>query len=79
MAKVRTDGLIWGLKFNRYICFCFMAIWPYLAEIQQIPYLTLKIQSQGQNKSQPKSNQVICRSGPSIHPKMKEIQEFDQK
>ena len=119
MAKVKPDGHIWGLDFNRYVCFsfhgnrtilgrdianfmfdlensrsrsspgsnpmvtfevqssidmfafCFVAIGPFLAEIQQIPYLTLKIQGQGQDENQPKSNQVICRSGPTIVPKMK--------
>ena len=35
---------------------------PFLAEIKQIPYLTLKIQSQGHKENQPKSNQVIYKS-----------------
>ena len=88
--------------------FRFVAIGPLLVEIQQIPYLTLKIQGQGHGQGQtwwlhlrpwaqsicllfipyltlktegqghdehwPKSNQVIYRSGPTIMPRMKEIQ-----
>ena len=73
MAKVKSNGHIWGLEFNKYgFFFCFMAIWPFLAEIQQIPYLTLESLGQGHGKNWPKSNQVIYRSGPSILPKMKE-------
>ena len=51
--------------------FHFMAIGPFLAEIYQIPYLTLKIQGQGCDENQPKSNQVIYWSGPISMPKMK--------
>ena len=95
MARVKSDGHIWGLKFNRYACFwfhgnltildrdvtnsifdlesskssswprsnpmvtfealrsinmfayCFVTIAPSLAEIEQILYLTLKIQGKG--------------------------------
>ena len=43
------------------------------------PYLTLKIQGQDHNENQPKSNQVIYRSGPTILPKIKEIQKIVQK
>ena len=49
----------------------FVAIRTFLAEIEQIPYLTLKIQGQGHNNNRPKSNQVIYRSGPTIVPKIK--------
>ena len=59
--------------------FRFVAIGPFLAEIQQIRYLTLKIQGQGRDKNEPKSNQVICRSGPTIVPKMKKILKVVQK
>ena len=52
---------------------------PFLAEIQQIPYLTLENLGQGHNENQPKSNQVIYRSGPTIMPKMKEIPKVVQK
>ena len=33
MAKVKPDGHIWCLEFNRYGCSCFVAIGPFLAEI----------------------------------------------
>ena len=33
IAKVKSDGHIWGLKFNQYIVICFVAIGPFLAEI----------------------------------------------
>ena len=59
--------------------FRFVAIGPFLAEILQIPYLTLKNLGQGHNENRPKSNQVIYRSGPTILPKMKEIQKVVQK
>ena len=38
-----------------------------------------KNQGQGHNENRPKSNQVINRSGPTIVPKMKEIQKVVQK
>ena len=59
--------------------FCFVVIGPFLAEIWQIPYLTLKNLGQGHDQNQPKSNQVIYRSGPTIVPKMKEIQKAVEK
>ena len=59
--------------------FRFVAIRPFLAEILQIPYLTLKNLGQGHDENRPKSNQVIYRSGPTIVPKMKEIQKVVQK
>ena len=39
----------------------------------------MKIQGQGHDENRPKSNQVIYRSGPTIVPKMKEIQKGVQK
>ena len=33
MAKVKLDGHIWALEFNRYVSFRFVAIGPFLAEI----------------------------------------------
>ena len=57
----------------------FAAIRPFLTEIWQIPYLTLKNLGQGHDENRPKSNQVIYRSGPTIVPKMKEIQKDVQK
>ena len=59
--------------------FRFVAIRPFWAEIWQIPYLTLKNLGQGHDENRPKSNQVIYRSGPTIVPKMKEIQKVVQK
>ena len=59
--------------------FRFVAIGPFLAEIKQIPYLTVNVQGQGQDQNRPKSNQVIYRSGPIIVPKMKDIQKVVQK
>ena len=59
--------------------FRFVAIGPFLAEIKQIPYLTLKNLGQGHDQNWPKSNQVIYRSGPTIVPQMKEIQKVVQK
>ena len=63
MAKVKPDGHILGLDFNRYVCFLFLAIGLFLAEILQIPYLTLNIQGQCHNKNRSKSKPVIYRSG----------------
>ena len=68
-----------ALKSIDMFAFRFVAIGPFLAEIQQIPYLTLKIQGQGHDENWPKSNQVIYGSGPTIMPKMKEIQKVVQK
>ena len=59
--------------------FRFMAMGPFLAEIYQIPYLTLENLGQGHDENRPKSSQVIYRSGPTIIPKMKEIQKVVQK
>ena len=59
--------------------FRFVAIGPFLAEIYPIRYLTLKIQGQGHDENRPKSNQLIYRSGPTIVPKIKEIQKVFQK
>ena len=59
--------------------FCFVAIRPFLAEIEQIPYLTLKILGQGHDENRRKSIQVIYRSGPTIVPRMQEIQKVVQK
>ena len=56
--------------------FRFVAIEPFLAEIEQIPYLTLKIECQGHNKNQPKSDQVIYRPEPSILLKWKKSEKL---
>ena len=39
--------------------YSFSGNWTILAEIQQIPYLALKIQDQDLNKNEPKFNQVM--------------------
>ena len=59
--------------------FRFVVIGPFLAEILQILYLTLQNLGQGHDENRPKSNQVIYRSGPTIVPKMKEIQKVVEK
>ena len=56
MAKVKPSGHIWGLEFNRYVCFSSRGKSPLLAEMWQIPYLTLKIQGQGHDENRTKSN-----------------------
>ena len=74
MAKVKPGGHIWGLKFNRYVCLSFRGnrtffhIWPWKFKVK----VTTKIH-------QNLSNQVIYRSGPTIMPNMKEIQNAVQK
>ena len=52
MTKVQFDDPIWGLELNQYVCFCFVAMRPFLAEIKQISYLAL---TKGHDESQPKS------------------------
>ena len=79
MTKVKSDDHIWALEFNRYACFLFGGNRTFLAEILQIPYLTLKNLGQGHDENRPKSNQVIYRSGPTIVPKIKEIKKVVQK
>ena len=76
MAKVKPDGHIWALEFNRYCCFSFRVNrtifgWDIANSIFDL--------GQGHNENRPKSNQVIYRSGPTIVPKMKEIQKVVQK
>ena len=72
--KVKSNGHIWGLEFKWYVCFCFVAIGPFLAEIYHITYLILKIQGQGHKENWLKSHQVIHKS--LIQPKIKENQNF---
>ena len=59
--------------------FRFVAIGPFSAEIWQIQYLTLKNLGQGHDENQLKSNLVIYMLGPTIVPKIKEIQNVVQK
>ena len=116
IAKVKPDGHIWGLKFNRYVCFSFRGNrtifgWDIANSMFDLensrsrswsnPMVTFEAQnfidillfvlwqsdhiwlrySKGQdhNENQPKSNQVIYGSGPTIVPKLKEIQKVVQK
>ena len=69
MAK--PDGQIWGLEFNRCVCLSFRGNrtnfgWDIANSILDLENL--------RSRSRRKSNQVIYRSGPTIVPKMKEIQ-----
>ena len=70
MAKVKPDGHIWAPEFNRYVCFSFHGNrtifgWDIANSIFDL--------EKSRSRSQPKSNQVIYRSGPTIMPKIKEI------
>ena len=69
MAKVKSDGHIWGLDINRYVCFLFRGHF----------FIDLEIQGQSHDENRPKSNQVIYRSGSLILPRMKKIQKCVQK
>ena len=78
MAKVKPDGHIWGLEINRYVCFSFRGNhtifgWDIANSIFDLE------NSRSRSENQPKSNQVIYRSGPRIVPKIKEIQKVVQK
>ena len=71
MAKVKPGGHIWALKFSRYVCFSFRGNqsifgWDIANSIFDL--------EKSRSRSRRKSNQVIYRSGPTIVPKMKEIQ-----
>ena len=76
MAKVKPDGHIWAQEFNRYVCFSFRGNrtifgWDIANSIFDLEKST--------SRSRPKSNQVIYRSGPTIVPKIKEIQKVVEK
>ena len=76
MAKVKPDGHIWALEFNLYVCFSFRGNrtifgWDIANSIFDL--------EKSRSRSRRKSNQVIYRSGPTIVPKMKEIQKVVQK
>ena len=51
MAKVKPDGHIWALEFNRYVCFSFCGNRTIFGW-DIILYLTLKIQGQGHGQGQ---------------------------
>ena len=73
MARAKSDGHIWGLEFSRYVCFLFRGNRAILAEIKQIPYLTLEIQGQGHDDNPRKSKKVIYRSWSLILPKKNRV------
>ena len=66
MVKVKPDGHIWGLEFNRCVCFSFRGNRTIFGWDIANSILNLKIQGQGHDQNWPKSNQVIYRSGPAI-------------
>ena len=79
MAKVKPNGHIWALEFNQYVCFLFRGNrtifgWDIANSIFDLEKL-----GQGHYQNRPKSSQVIYRSGPTIVPKMKEMQKVVQK
>ena len=76
MVMVKPIGHIWGLEFSRYVCFSFCGNqtifgWDIANSIFDL--------EKSRSRSRRKSNQVIYRSGPTIVPKMKEIQKVVQK
>ena len=52
MVKVKPIGHIWGLEFMRYVCFSFRGNRTTFGWVQEIPYLTSKIQGQGHAQGQ---------------------------
>ena len=79
MAKVKSEGHIWGLGFNQYICFSIRGNRTISGRDIANSIFDLEIQGQGHDEKRSTSNQVICRSGPIIVPKIKEIQNVVQK
>ena len=79
MPKVKPDGHIWALKVNRYVCFSFRGNQTIFGWDIANSIFDLEDLGQGHDKNQPKSNQVIYRSRPTIMPKMKEIQNVVKK
>ena len=66
-------------QFNRYVCFLFCGNQTIFGWDIENSIFDLVNQGQGHNKNQPKSNQIIYRSGPTIVSTMKEIQKVVQK
>ena len=80
MAKVKPDGHIWALEFNRYICFSFHGNRTIFGwDIANSVFDLEKNLGEGHDQNRPKSNQVIYMSGSTIMSKMKEIQKVVQK
>ena len=70
MVKVKPDGHILAVEFNWYVCFSFWG---------NRTIFGWDIANSIFDENRRKSNQVIYRSGPTIVPKMKEIQKVVQK
>ena len=75
MAKVKPNGHIWALEFNRYVCFSFRGNqtifgWDIANSIFDL--------EKSRSRSRRKLNQVIYRSGPTIMPNI-EIRKVVQK
>ena len=80
MAKVKPDGLNWGLEFNWYVCFSFHGNQTIFGwDIANSIFDLENSRSRSRQKSTKSIDQVIYRSGPTIVPKMKEIQKVVQK
>ena len=73
MAKVKSVGHICGLVFNWNVCFMFCGNGIILSWDIPNSIFDLENSMSRSCQNQPKSNQVIYRSGQSILPKMKEI------
>ena len=79
MAKVKTDGHIWGLELIGCVCFSFRGNQAIFGWDIANSIFDLENSRSRSRQNRPKSNQVIYRSGPTIVPKMKEIQKVVQK
>ena len=71
MVKVKPDGHIWALKFNRYVCYSSRGNQAIFGWDIANYIFDQKNLGQGHNENRQKSNQVIYRSGPTIVPKIK--------
>ena len=72
MAKVKPDGRIWTLEFNRYVCFSFRGNRTIFG--WYIANSIFDLENLGQGR--PKSNQEIYRSGSTIVPKWKKFKKL---
>ena len=79
MAKVKTDGHIWGLELIRCVCFSFRGNQAIFGWDKANSIFDLENSRSRSRRDRPKSNKVIYRSGPTTVPKMKEIQKVVQK
>ena len=79
MAKTNPDGHIWALEFNQYVWLSFLGNRTIFGWDIANSIFDLEKSRWRSRENQQKSNQVIYRSGPTIVPKMKEIQKVVQK